>query len=317
MALDELGEDLQGGVVLVKEMVGHGVSDPGGALGGTKSKESVARLLEAIEIAHLDLQEGEVAKDLHVILVASEGVAVGLDSFLVLLLGSVEEAVDVPADVGLYIGAKSAFDGVAGILSLALAVEDESLHGERLPVLRMRLEDLVGQSQSVPVLLLLVVLDDLAKHGLIPRRQHVLLPRRRPASVLSRPRHRRALLSALLSPLPLESLQPRAFLLRSQHCLMQQIHRLTSHYTPYPPHLLETRPPSHTVASITLVSGPHSTTAFVSIPLTLQAALQSHTSSAMPCPIQNSKRRSRICTTNAVSISAWTTVAKKMLANEV
>lgn len=51
----------------------------------------------ALQVSHLDLQEGQVSEDLQVVLVPLQSVAVTLDGLVVLLIRALQEAIDVPA----------------------------------------------------------------------------------------------------------------------------------------------------------------------------------------------------------------------------
>ena len=51
----------------------------------------------ALQVPHLDLQQGEVAQDLQVVLVPLQGVAVALDGLVVLLVRALQQPVHVPA----------------------------------------------------------------------------------------------------------------------------------------------------------------------------------------------------------------------------
>ena len=51
----------------------------------------------ALQVPHLDLQQGQVSQDLQVVLVPLQGVTVALDGLVVLLVGALQQAVHVPA----------------------------------------------------------------------------------------------------------------------------------------------------------------------------------------------------------------------------
>jgi len=51
----------------------------------------------ALQVPHLDLQQGEVSQDLQVVFVPLQRVAVALDGLVVLLVGSLQQPVHVPA----------------------------------------------------------------------------------------------------------------------------------------------------------------------------------------------------------------------------
>lgn len=51
----------------------------------------------ALQVSHLDLQQGQVPEDLQVVFVPLQRVAVTLDGLVVLLIRALQEAVDVPA----------------------------------------------------------------------------------------------------------------------------------------------------------------------------------------------------------------------------
>lgn len=51
----------------------------------------------ALQVSHLDLKQGQVSQDLQVVFVPLQGVPVTLDGLVVLLIGALQEAVDVPA----------------------------------------------------------------------------------------------------------------------------------------------------------------------------------------------------------------------------
>lgn len=69
-------------------------------LGTTFESYLISRLLVSFQVPHLNLQEREIPKDLYVVLVPFEGVPVALYGLVVLLVRSLKETVNVPANVG-------------------------------------------------------------------------------------------------------------------------------------------------------------------------------------------------------------------------
>jgi len=49
------------------------------------------------QIPHLNLQEGEISKNLDVILFPLEGISVALDALIIFLVRALKETVDMPA----------------------------------------------------------------------------------------------------------------------------------------------------------------------------------------------------------------------------
>ena len=80
-------------------MLGHRVREPVDLLVGLQSEDGVARLEEAGKIPHLHLKEGKVAKNLKILRIDPERLLVGLDGLVVLAIGTVEQAIHVPANV--------------------------------------------------------------------------------------------------------------------------------------------------------------------------------------------------------------------------
>lgn len=136
-------------------MVAHGETDPGGVLRGTQREQVVARLLVALEVAHLDLEKRQVLQDLQVILLPLERVAVALDGLIVLLVAALEQSVDVPANVGAQVVSQTQTHILVGLLAAPQSVQSKPLHGQRLAVLHVLGvgQDLLGQFKAIFVLL--------------------------------------------------------------------------------------------------------------------------------------------------------------------
>ena len=146
-------------------MVGDGEGGPDLADLGPGLQHGGAALNVALVVAHLDLQDGEVALDLGVLGLELEGELVGLDGLLEVLGGAPQQAVDVPADMRLHVGGQGLLGEGEGLVGAVLGVEDEGLHGHGVAMAGHLLEDEVGALQAALVLLVLIVADDLAEEG--------------------------------------------------------------------------------------------------------------------------------------------------------
>ena len=59
----------------------------------------VLRLGETFQIPHLNLKESQVSENLDILGINSQGLFIGLDGFVVVSFGAIDEAVDVPTNV--------------------------------------------------------------------------------------------------------------------------------------------------------------------------------------------------------------------------
>ncbi len=187
LGLPELLEDLEGHVVVVEEVITHGEADPRCPLGRPQLKELISRLFIAFQIAHLNLQQAEIAQNLNVLLVPLEGVAVALDGLLVLLVGALQQSVDVPTHVTFEVVPEAASHVIVGLGFAAQAVQGEALHGQRFAVFgkfRIR-ENLFGEFEAIFVLFLLVTFQDSFEERVFFGRQRLRRTRSR-----TRRRHR-------------------------------------------------------------------------------------------------------------------------------
>mmetsp|Transcript_16293 Transcript_16293/g.29557 ORF Transcript_16293/g.29557 Transcript_16293/m.29557 type:complete len:254 (+) Transcript_16293:2087-2848(+) len=124
---------------------------------GPQRENPQSRIAKAVEVAHLYLKQAHVAEDLEVFGVDAEGLFVGFDGFGVVLGGAVEEAVDVPADVGSHIHHEPLLDQLNRLLLLVAlllllltalscrstirhGIHNQSLHTKRLPMVRKPFE---------------------------------------------------------------------------------------------------------------------------------------------------------------------------------
>lgn len=158
-------QDLLGLGRVAGEVVGDSERGPDLAELGPSLQHGGPALDVALVVAHLDLQDGEVALDLAVLRVELEGELVGLDGLLEVFDGAPQQAVDVPADVRLHVGRQGLLGQRERLVGAVLRVHDEGLHGHGVAVARHLLEDQVGALEPALVLLVLIVADDLAEEG--------------------------------------------------------------------------------------------------------------------------------------------------------
>lgn len=130
-------------------------------------------LHETSEVAHLHLEEGKIARDLRAVGLEAQGEPVGLDRFLVVAHPAVQQAVDVPADMGLHGVAEGELAQLECFGFLALAAEHEGLHGLGVAMVGHLAQDLIGALDAFLVLLGLVILDEMAEERLLLGRQRL------------------------------------------------------------------------------------------------------------------------------------------------
>lgn len=109
----------------------------------------------AFQVAHLYLEQRQVAQDLNIVLVPLERIPVALDRLVILFICALQDAVDMPTDVTLQIVAQAALHVLVRLLLAPQTVECQPLHRQRLTVLGKLwiCQDLFGQLQPVLVLL--------------------------------------------------------------------------------------------------------------------------------------------------------------------
>lgn len=147
------------------EVVGDGEGGPHLAQLRAGLQHGGAALDVALVVAHLHLQDGEVALDLAVLRVELQRELVRLDGLLEVLGRAPQQAVDMPADVRLHIDRERLLAEGKGLVRPELGVHDERLHGHGVAVAGRLLENEVGILQPALVLLVLIVADDLAEEG--------------------------------------------------------------------------------------------------------------------------------------------------------
>jgi hypothetical protein len=115
-------------------------------------------LLIALQVAHLNLEQGQVPQDLQIVFVPLESIAIAFDCFGILLIRPLEQAEHVPTNVRTEVVGETPADMVVGLLFAAKAIEDEALHGLCLAVLRKLgiAENLFGELEAIFVLFLFV-----------------------------------------------------------------------------------------------------------------------------------------------------------------
>ena len=122
---------------------------------------------QARKATHMNLQPTQVAHNVLVVGIPPERVEVALARLFVVVLGAVDEAVDVPAHVAPHIVAQTKLAQLVRLLLVPQAVLDQSLHRLRLAVARVLLKDRVRQLDAPRVLLLLVASHHLREHLLL------------------------------------------------------------------------------------------------------------------------------------------------------
>ena len=155
-------------------MLGDGEGEPVVAVGRLEGKEVLARRDETGVVAHLHLEQRQVAQDLVVVRVVTQRTAVALDRLQVVAVGAVEQAIDVPADVAFDVHLHAFAHQLVRLRLAVYAVEDQPLHCQRLAMVDKLLEHLVGSLEALLVLLGLVVLHDRLEQLRFARRQPVV-----------------------------------------------------------------------------------------------------------------------------------------------
>lgn len=79
------------------------VSDPVNDKRVLIKKEFSASLAETLDVADLSLQKSEITENLYVLRSIVQRFLVAIDCFLVISIGSVDDAINMPSDVALHV----------------------------------------------------------------------------------------------------------------------------------------------------------------------------------------------------------------------
>lgn len=162
-------ENLLGGRKIPVQLMRHSQGSPVLEELRTRLKHGDATLHVACVITGLHLEESEIAENLRRFGINSQGLLVCADGVLVLLDRAVKQAVDVPADGALHVGHEGDLGQREGLVRLALLVHDERLHGHRVSVLRVLLENHVGVLETSLVLFVVIVAHDCTEQSRLLR----------------------------------------------------------------------------------------------------------------------------------------------------
>ena len=145
-------------LVMLAQLLGQREREPVVPVGRLQRQELLPRLDKTVQVAHLHLEQRQVAQDLTVVSILTQCPAVALDSLQVLPVRPVEQPVHVPADMALDV-LLHALPHQLVRLSLPIhAIENQPLHRHRLAMVCKLLEDRIGRLQPLFVLLGLIVL---------------------------------------------------------------------------------------------------------------------------------------------------------------
>mmetsp|Transcript_139613 Transcript_139613/g.241248 ORF Transcript_139613/g.241248 Transcript_139613/m.241248 type:complete len:207 (+) Transcript_139613:2391-3011(+) len=154
-------------------MLSNRVANPVQAIGRLDLQQLSSRVREAVQVSAVDLKKRQIAQDLDVVSVIFQGLPVALYCFGVLSVLTVQEAVDVPADVTLQVVLQALPDKVIRLTLLVQVAESQPFHAQGFSMVPMLFEDGVSSLHPLLVLLGLIEFHDRAEDCLVLGRERL------------------------------------------------------------------------------------------------------------------------------------------------
>lgn len=104
-------------------MIAHGETNPRGMLRWAQREEMMACLFVSLQITHLYLQQRQILENLQIVLLPFQGIAIALNRLIVLFITTLEQTVDMPADMATQIVTQAKADILVGLLATSQSVQ--------------------------------------------------------------------------------------------------------------------------------------------------------------------------------------------------